>query len=200
MKKTFSLALGLAFCLLLASCTTDSVNPLSSPDTAQPDQRLLGDWRGKKNPDKITFRFSMAKQPHWMHVEMIPDKAGEKTDAYDLFPTVIGDNTFLNVLTTGNDEQGHPRKSYTFVRYAVSSDHTLQMWMISQDQAAAAVRAGKIQGVVHENKHAITPGQPAHADVDVTFQDSSENLFKCVQNSDVDVLFNDKLETLYRVR
>ena len=142
----------------------------------------------------------MGTKAHWMHVEMVPDKAGEKTEAYDLFPTVIGHDTFLNVVMIGKDDQGHPTKGYYFLRYTVSGNHALHMWMISQDAAAAAVRAGKIQGVVRDNHTPVLGVKPPHPDVDVTLQDTSANLVAFIQGSDAAKLFSDKMETLYRVK
>jgi hypothetical protein len=196
-KTSLSLAIGLALCLLLTSCIVTSDNPLSSPDTARADQALLGDWLGKK--DQVTFHFSLKKGP-WMHVEIIPAKAGDKEDSYDLFPTVIGNTTFLNVVMIGKDDHGHPTKAYVFVRYSISPDHVLQMWMMSQDAAAAAVRAEKLKGIVHQDKHPLTVGQPPHPDVDVTLQDTGANIVKFIQSADVTALFSEEREPLYRVK
>jgi hypothetical protein len=196
MKTPLSLALGSALCLLLTSCVVTSDNPLSSPDAAHADQALVGDWLGKKDQD--TFHFSVKNGP-WMHVEIIPAKAGDKGDSYDLFPTVIGNTTFLNVVMIGKDDQGHPTKSYVFVRYLISSDNVLQMWMMSQDAAAAAVRAGKLKGIVHQDK-SLMVGQPPHPDVDVTLLDTSANIVKFIQSADVTALFSEEREPLYRVK
>ena len=198
---------GLALCLLLTACTTDSINPLSSPDSAQPDHQLVGIWRGRNDPDKETFRISITNT-HWMHVIITPDQTDtekrpsmidRKPESYDFFPTVIGNNTFLNVVTTGKDDAGHPTKTYQILRYTVKGNHELQMWMISQDAAAAAVRAGKLQGHVDQGKDPMMVGQPPHPDVDVTLHSSSADLVKFIQGTDVKALFSDKMETLYRV-
>src|SRR5258707_13738138 len=159
MKTPLFPALGLALCLLLSSCVTESHNPLSSPNTAPVDKRLLGDWFEKKDGD--TFRFSIKKE-HWMHVVITPkqtdtkNKPGmvdHKPEEYDFFPTVIGTNTFLNIQMIGKNDQGHPTKSYVFLRYSISPDHVLQMWMLNQDATAAAVQAGKLKGIVHQDKN-----------------------------------------------
>ena len=64
---------------------------------------------------------------------------------------------------------------------------------------AAAVRAGKIKGVVHENKDSMLAGKPGHPDVDVNLTDSSANLVRFLQTADLDQLFSTKLDILYRV-
>lgn len=202
MKTPLSLALGSALCLLLTSCVTDSLNPLSSPDTAHADSRLLGDWFDK---DQDTH-FSVTKGP-WMHVVITTKQAAPngrpsmidlKPEAYDFFPTVIGKDTFLNVQMIGKDDQGHPTKSYAFLRYSISSDHVLQMWMMSEDLLAAAIRAGKLKGVVKPT--GFISGQAAHVDVDVTLLDTTANIVKFIQSMDVTELFSEKMEPLYRVK
>lgn len=199
MKAFLFAALGLTLCLLLSSCEVTSVNPLSPEATAQPDQRLVGDWRTKTGPDASTLRFSLTKGP-WMHVDIIYGLAGEKKDSYDLFPTVIGHDTFFNVLKTDKDDAGHVTKCYYLVRYTLSGNRVLRMWMMSQDAAAAAVRAGKLKGVVAQDTNPTMTDKSAHTEVDVTLQDSSANLVKFIQTANLKKLFADKMEPLYRVK
>lgn len=196
MKPSLSLALGSVLCLILAGCTVTSDNPLSSPDTAQADQRLVGDWFSKK--DKTTFHFTVSKGG-WMHVKITQSNPGGKTDSYDFFPTTIGSTTFLNVQN--EDDDGHHIKGYILLRYTISGNHVLQMWMASQDEAAAAVRAGKLKGIVHENKNSmVAVGNPPHPDVDVTLQDSPARLVKFIQGTDVEKFFSNKMEPLTRIK
>jgi len=196
-KTLLSLTLGAALCLLLTSCVVTSDNPLSSPDHARADQALVGDWFAKKDQD--TFHFSV-KNDHWMHVIITHKQPGmldQKPEEYDFFATMIGNNTFLNVEMAGKDDQGHPTKSYVFVRYSISPDHVLQRWMMSRDAAAAAVRAGKLKGTVHQDKNPPMVGEPPHPDVDVTLQDTSANIVKFIQCADVTALFSEKMDSLY---
>lgn len=200
MKIDTSVLLAAALCLLLTSCVTDSVNPLSSPDTAKADPRLVGDWRGGTDDDPNTCHFSITKAP-WMHVDIIHPKEksepNELPDSYDFFPTVLGKETFLNVVMVGKDTQGHPTKSYMILRYKFTNDHVLHMWMLSDEKAAAAVRTGKLKGLIKDNGPAL--GQPGRRDFDVTLQDTSGNVARFIQGSDLDDLFNNKLNGFYRV-
>lgn len=204
MKTLSSLALGVTLCLFLTSCVVTSDNPLSSPEAAKPDPKLIGDWFQKK--DQETFHFT---ETHggWMHVVITPkpvDKAGNminrKPEEYDFFPTTIGDNTFLNVVLIGKDDKDRPTKGYVFLRYTIEHDHVLQMWMISQDEVAAAVRAGNLKGVVQEDKEPIMVGHPPHPDVDVALQSSSSHIVKFIESSDLKKLFSDKMEPLRRIK
>jgi len=197
MKKLSTLVLGCTACLLLASCTPTSINPLSSPKTAQPDQRLLGDWYGDTNDSHDTYHFTL-KKGAWMHVVITHSKTDDKPDSYDLFPTVIGKQTFLNVQMDSKDDKRKPLKMYVLLRYALSSDQKLSSWNMSSTVLAAAINAGKLKGIVQEDAHPITGGQPAQPDRDITLQDTSEHLANFIQSTDVDLLFSEKMSTLHR--
>jgi hypothetical protein len=201
MKPVGPLVLGAALCLLLASCVTESVNPLSSPDTAHADPRLVGDWRGGTDSDPNICRFSITKAP-WMHVDIIHPKEkrepNELPDSYDFFPSVIGKETFLNVVMIGKDDDGLPTKGYLFVRYKFSGNNVLTMWLMSQEVPAAAIHAGKLKGLIKQN--GLTLAQPARPDMDVTLLDTSATIVKFIQNSSLDGLFDNKMNGFYRVK
>lgn len=197
MKKFYPLVFALSACLFLSSCVVDSENPLSSPDTARADKRLIGYWHTESDSDHSVFHFTTVKGG-WMHVEITETPPKLKPDSYDFFPTVIGDDTFLNVRIIGKDDQGRAKKSYVFLRYSISSDHVLSMWMMSQDKVAAAVRAGKLKGTVHQDKNPMMTGTPPHPDLDVALEESSANLVKFIQDSNADSLFDDKTSLLYQ--
>lgn len=196
MKKPLVLSLGLALCLLLSSCVVTSDNPLSPPETAKPDRMLLGRWQSKDSPDEINI-FTI-KDEHWMHLEV--RKKNQPSESYDLFPTIVGNNQFLNVIELGTDDKGHPTKmGYFIVRYEISPDYVFSTWMMDQDKAAALVRAGKLKGIVHQDKNASMVGQPPHPDVDVTLQDTGENIAKFIQRHGVKALFSDKPGVMSRI-
>jgi len=198
MRKLIPPAFAAALCLALASCVTDSVNPLCSPDAAKPDPRLLGIWYDAK--DRQTTVFTQEKGP-WVHIVSTnldddpgkPDMVGHSADNYDAFPTVIGTNTFLNVRVPQTSvDVGKKKPTYYLVRYTISNDGILQMAMIPPDVSAKLVRDGRIKGEVRESN---TGGSK---DTDVTFNDSSENLMKLIQASDVSQLFTQSMNPLQR--
>jgi hypothetical protein len=200
-KASLSLALGVACCLLLSSCDpVNSIKPLASPDTAQADPQLVGTWLVKKDPDQTTIRFSIVKGP-WMRAEISPGKRKKngEPESYDFYPVVIGKNHFLNVIMSEKDDQGRNVKRYVFLRYEISFNHRLQMWLMDEDEIEDAIDDGKLKGVVHEDND-IMIGTHARPDADVTLQDSSAHISTFIQNADMDDLFPDKLNTLYRVK
>jgi hypothetical protein len=192
-KPSFSFALGAALCLLLTSCVVTSENPLGSPESAQIDQRLLGDWIAQ-NGDIVHFS---AKDAHWMEAVTTPkgpdsSSANKKSESNLFFVTTIGDDTYLNMRSVGEGS----RASYSLFRYTINPDQTLHMWGLSQDEMAAAVRAGKLKGTVREHR---TTGHPPHTDIDVYLTDSSEHLMKFISRHDPTDIFDAETDPLTKV-
>jgi len=195
-KPAFNFALGAAVCLLLTSCGVTSENPLGSPKSAQIDQRLLGDWVAQ-NGDIVHFS---AKDSHWMLAVTTPKSSGlsdsapgnKKPEPNLFFVTTIGDDTYLNMRSVGEGSQ----TSYTLYRYTIAPDQTLHMWGMSQDEMAAAVRAGKLKGTVREQG---TTGHPPHTDVDVYLTDSTEHLVKYILRHDPTDIFDAEADPLTKV-
>jgi len=193
-KSALKFALGAALCLLLTSCIVTSENPLGSPESAQIDQRLLGDWVAQ-NGDIVHFS---AKDAHWMvsvTTPKMPDNsaANNKPEPSLFFVTTIGDDTYLNMRSLG---EGSKKASYTLYRYTITSDQTLHMWAMSQDEMAAAVRSGKLKGTVREQG---TAGKPPHTDVDVYLTDSTEHLVKFILRHDPTDIFDAETDPLTKV-
>src|ERR1700677_1178734 len=199
MKKLLLPVVGVFLCLALASCTVDSDNPLSPAKDAKPDKRLIGMWHDPKDGDTISFTL---KKNGWMHIVDTPKPEPPGSNGivvngfkdYDAFITVIGKNTFLNVvMTPGQIDSNHLNKTYIFLRYTITGDH-LQMQMLSPDAVAKVVRAGKLKGVITEEK-SIGTNAP---DTDVTLTGSTEDLAKFLQGTDINALFSVKLNSFQR--
>jgi hypothetical protein len=186
--------------LLLSSCETKSEHPLASSETATVDSQLIGDWHDKEDED--TFHIT-ATDAHWMHVTVTPKPSDQPSTIshspqdYNMFVTEIGDNHFLNIVMFDQDRGIKPVKSYVFLRYTVSPDHVLHLWSLSQEASAAAVRAGKLKGTIHQDAHPLMVGTPPHPDIDVTIEDTSEKLNSFVEAADVDALFTEPMSDLY---
>ena len=197
MRKLLVLVPAIAVCLLLSSCEVKSDHPLSSPKSAQVDSRLLGDWCDPHDPDKPTFRFT-AIDAHWMHLEIIHGKPGEKNESYDLFTTVIGPETYLNTRMIDKNSDGTFSKYYEFTHYIISDNGTLKMWPMSDETVAAAIRAGKLSGNVDEIYDTAQP-KPLHPNVNVTLTSSSEDMTNYIRNSNVYRVFKERMNPLHRV-
>ena len=92
-----------AMCLLFTSCF-DSKVPLSDPDKSKADERLAGDWRQRSEDGSVNdYRFAPAGGKLPASVMRVtgssrkPDGTTEQFDPLLLFPTTIGEKTYLNV-------------------------------------------------------------------------------------------------------
>jgi hypothetical protein len=185
MKTYLAATVGLAASLLLTSCVVESVQPLSSPDKAKADLRLAGIWRGKDG-GLITSTHGA-----WLHVKIVgPPGDNQEPGSFDVFPTTIGNYTFLNVRDAVQDNPGKPATSYIFIRYAISSNHVLRTWMMSQNAVVNAVQSGKLKGHIQ----ATMFSQPSQPDYDVTLEDTGANMTRFIQNSDIPALFNEAMK------
>jgi hypothetical protein len=196
MRPLTVLSAAALLCLVLTSCELKSDHPLSPAKAAQTDPRLIGDWADQTEAE--TYRFTVTNE-HWMHVEIIPAKPGKrKIESYDLFQTVIGGETYLNVHMSEKHDKGTTTTYYEFVRYTISRDDVLQMWSMSESATADAVRAGKLKGTVDEVYDRSQP-RPLHPDVNVTLHDTSDHLQQVVGSANIYALFSEKMHPLTRV-
>ena len=100
MKPLF--LIGVAACLFASGCD-DSKNPLSDPQTSKADERLAGVWLDRGSDGDVYFHVGHAgdKFPaSMMRVVGIKHRKGmwRPAEEYLVFPTFIGDKTYLNVI------------------------------------------------------------------------------------------------------
>jgi hypothetical protein len=108
----------------LSGCPFTSRLPLSDPGSARPDSGIVGTWRtldpesGEWNTISI-FPFN----DHEM-VGFAPEGTGGKVDAFRIFPTAIGGESFLNFRQLGGEDE-----DWYFARYEVAGD-TLRLKIV----------------------------------------------------------------------
>jgi hypothetical protein len=194
-----------ATCLLFTSCM-DSKVPLSDPNKSKADERLTGNWQLRNDDGSVNnYRFAPAGSKLPASVMRVtgssrkPDGTTEQSDPLLLFPTTIGDKTYLNV-TDGKEpkvklveEKGWTAEtvnSYLIYRYQVTAD-TLTVQGIDGDAKKRSIEAGTIKGVVEKDREGrITK---------VYFTDTTENLVKFVIEAG-DALFSKDVVRLERVK
>jgi hypothetical protein len=198
MKKVGPLLLVAAFSLLLTSCF-DTKNPLSDPQKSKPDDRLSGVWRFRGDSGEMNYYHIghvgeklPASVMQVIFVQHMTDGSVE-SDKLLIFPTTIGDKTYLNVAETDAsqlkllEEKGWTNeavKSYLILRYQITGD-TLTIQWIDSDAKKRAVEAGKIKGTIEKDQ--------GH------FTDTTENLAKFVAEAGDDLFSKDGLR-LERVK
>lgn len=161
----------------LCGCPPLSKNPISAPESAVADTRLLGKW------SNVTLRITPGPSP-WMHAEEID---GEAVTKYDFYPTVIGKHRFLNVRPYGTLANGRFKKGtdYFILRYEVTADNTLTLWSIPTEKAARIIRSGKLKGSIDKGGA-------------VYFEDTSENIRKFLQGTNIKALFSQRQNGIYQ--
>lgn len=151
MKKVLFLAL----CLLAIGCN-DSKNPLSDPQTSKADKGLVGVWRETNGDTFYHIGHAGGDLPRGvMRVVEVTYKDGKLNQPveYLMFPTVIGNKTYLNLVIDEKqvkrlDEKGWKNaaiESYTFLKYRLDGDK-LTAWAMDEGAKKQAIQSGKIKG------------------------------------------------------
>jgi hypothetical protein len=117
--------------IVCAACFDFPV-PLSPPQDAVVDQRLLGVWRcvtddpdGDK-PMRLEFRRFDATQ-----YEISAKAEGEETEAYRAHTSTIADRTFLNVREVDKIEEDG---NWVYLKYDLLKDDVLDFEIVDPDQ------------------------------------------------------------------
>ena len=185
-----------ALCLLLTSCFDSNV-PLSDPGKSKPDERLAGNWQLRNDDGSVNnYGFSLAgeKLPaSVMRVVGSSHRADGTTVQFEpllLFPTTIGETTYLNVCDGKEpqvkllEEKGWTAETvadYSIFRYQVAGDTLTVQWM-DGDAKKRAIEAGKIKGKIEKDQDG---NDRAH------FTDTIENLAKFVAEAGEDLFSKD---------
>jgi hypothetical protein len=170
--RRFAFCVALAgACLLLSSCG-GSKNPLSDPMKAKPDAQLAGIWRMKDSSGVQYVHVGRAGgklPPGIMHTVSIAHNQdgtlGRPSEGL-VFCTSIGENRYLNVVATEDDQRDIPKlveagwkpnlvRGYCLVKYAVKGD-SLSVWIMDQVAQRRLVQSGKIKGTVGTDSASFT--------------------------------------------
>jgi hypothetical protein len=103
--------------LALSGCPFSSPLPLSDPLAARPDPVLSGHWR-TQDPESGEWNTLtiLSFNDHEM-VGFAPDRTTGKVDAFRIFPTKVGAESFLNFQELGKKDD-----EWFFARYQVVDD------------------------------------------------------------------------------
>ena len=148
-------ALMLLLLLSLAGCKVDTINPISSAATAQPDVSLYGVWRYRANGE-LTYlhigpEFSLAtgdaaaatkKRTRIFIIDHKPNGLTDET--YAAHASRIGKQRYLNVEQV---DDGKP-VGYILVRYALIDSNTLRFSTMNEEVLKAAIGSGRIKGTI----------------------------------------------------
>jgi hypothetical protein len=104
--------------LLLMGCPFSWNSPLSDPAAARADSRLAGTWKTQDKDSGEWNQLTIFPFDEHQMVGVAPDGSSGKVDAFRLFPTTIGTESFLNLHQLGGDAD----EGWYFARYEVSGN------------------------------------------------------------------------------
>jgi len=173
MKIWRLLALVLAAFVLCGCLPVTSKNPVGSTISQGADKALYGTWVGR-NPDdknaKDGFVHFMAAKDGSMSVAMVMAEGGSD-DGWTIFrlsTAKLNQNHYLNaVLTFDKDEAASGKlKGATIPVLYTLKDGVLTLYLLDEDKAKAAIKAGKIKGTIEpgDSGDAVITDEPAELD------------------------------------
>ena len=189
-KPGFVIAVS-ALALLLASCVP-SENPLSDPHDFAADSRLKGFWYAASD-DEVQFLHFLQIDNSFMDVDMVSYEYEESPGnsppvewgRYRVFRTEIGGVQYLNTKPiAGAAAEDNGWSGYLIVKYKISEDGSLTIWLMSIDALARDIKNGKVAGNISDRGWVTA------------LTDSSANLRDYIRKT-AD-LFPEKFATTYR--
>ncbi|MGA2641762.1 MAG: hypothetical protein ABSG21_12775 [Spirochaetia bacterium] len=108
--------------LAFSGCPLTSDTPLSDPASARPDSRLLGTWRTQDKDSGEWHTLTILSFNEHEMLGIVPDETSGKLDAFRLFPTAIGAESFLSFRQLGEEAAGGAAEPWYFARYRIAED------------------------------------------------------------------------------
>ena len=188
--------LGLAALFVAACLPVTTTNPVGSTVGFKADPALIGLWKGHgededKDDQDGYFYFLRNEDGSITAILITPGKDADDWGTFELQTATLGANHLMNVregLKNGKPNDEELAKANIPMLYRLERDGKLTLALLDDEAAAAAVKAGKIQGT-------IEPG--TSGDVHITAEPAAQDAFFATKEGAA--LFGKKLVTLTRV-
>jgi hypothetical protein len=198
--------------VLLAGCTTIySDNPLSDPETAKPDEKLIGEWMPKQKPKDDYLRLTVKKMdaPGYpagtMKLILTPFEPGGtpvKGGAIRvgvIFCTELKGKTFVNLCGRAIEEPAKlpaweklRAQGFSILKYSAAQD-TLKLWYVGDESPLkTAVKNGMLKGK-------FQPAGPGGFGPTVRVTDTGANLARLLSKEEA-WIFSGRPEVCTRVK
>ncbi|HUO97295.1 MAG TPA: hypothetical protein VMU01_01420 [Rhizomicrobium sp.] len=185
--KLIHIAVTVACALMLAGCLpVTSKSPVGTTAGLGADGALFGTWKGHSadsdNKDDGYFHFMKAKDGS-LTVAVVMAK-GSDDDGWTIFnahTAALGPNRYLNAVETFDKDapaEGDLKNASIPLLYVVKG-RTLTLYLIDEDKAKEAVKAGKIKGEVEPGDmgDVVITAEPAELDAFMA-RPEAKDLFK----------------------
>jgi hypothetical protein len=144
------------FCLLFSSCAY-SKHPLSSPEEARIDERLLGVWK-PRDPDAIGSAYAFcfvgkcseqsAASGTMKSVIVDCNRSGVvQVETWEFFATKLGSHSYLSASTKPLGGPLTADQRYVLFKYILAGD-SLTLRFMDPMGAQSAVKDGKLHGAL----------------------------------------------------
>jgi hypothetical protein len=151
----------------LSGCAPVFLNPISEPDRAELDKRLLGRWKGTDKENKNDYILFEASSNTQMNVSLFDDKEPNPKPMFRMFSSKVGSRYYMNLGFIDEDTS----KGYLLARYELEGT-TLTVWLLDEDKVKAAIERGLLKG------------NPGVGTIDTKVNDSSERVVQFLAASD----------------
>ncbi len=180
MRTSYLAVMLLLLALFLPACVPESENPISDPAKATVDKRLLGVWAGKMIGEKEDQYIHFVEAENSITEIVLvthQKKRGPGVSLYEMYPTVIGKNKYMNVKRSVHDDFKTPEQvkemethGYFFTRYRISKKGILKIWIMMDEEVREAVKKGELKGNIARG-----------GEGDITITDTRDNIIKFIE-------------------
>jgi hypothetical protein len=187
--KMVHIAVTLACTLLLAGCLpVTSKAPVGTTAGLAADKALFGTWKGHSadadNKSDGYFHFMAAKDGTLTAAVVLA--TGSSDDGWSIFnlrTATLGKNHFINAVETFDKDaptEGDLKNANIPMLYTLKG-RTLTLYLIDEDKAKAAVKAGKIKGEIEPGDmgDVVITAAPAELDAFMAKPEAAE-MFKAL--------------------
>lgn len=140
--------LSLFILVLVPACEPIGKNPLSDPEKAKLDKRILGLWVGKTESDSLCYLHAVGAGKNVDLVAIIHNEgSGAELLQLKVFPTKIKGHCYMNIRFV--DATGEPNGRYIFAQYdIVDSNNELRIRPLRREPIVQAIKKGDLKGEV----------------------------------------------------
>ncbi len=168
----------LAASLLASACLpVTSQTPVGSTGQLGADANLAGTWKGTVADDKNVSWFHFLPQTdNTMDVVIVTAPPGDTDGGWAQFKiqtAQLGDNHYIDaveILDSGKPATDRLATEHIPLLYRYRDAGTVVLYLIDEQQAANAVRAGKISGTVESGEYGDVRITADAAELDAFFQ------------------------------
>ena len=120
MTKRHLVLLSIPLCvpaILLSGCRVRVTEPLSDPNKAEPDKRLIGKWTGDDDPDVEINAPAVKGNPKGLMRAINKGRVDDPGNAFWFFTSSVGKHTYATIYVNSDDEFADFRKEGAFEKW-----------------------------------------------------------------------------------